>query len=315
MRNLITKINQWESEGNKVALATVTKTWGSAPRKVGSHMVINENSEIAGSVSGGCVESSVISSALGVIKSGEQQYLSYGVSDTDAWEVGLACGGEIEIFVFRLNRTNIESINEMISIGYMGSSVYDIYNNDTNSIFSLIDENIDNPVLINDGDNLQFQNHYPPPLHLIIIGGSEIGLELSKLALLQAFKISIIDPRKIFTNKNRFDEQIDLYADWPNKVLGREIILDRSSVVVSLSHDPKIDDFAIMAAIENKIRYVGALGSKKTHLKRISRLKEYGIIDEDIQKIHAPIGLKINAKTPSQIAIAIMAEIIQMFNS
>jgi xanthine dehydrogenase accessory factor len=315
MRNLINQINKWHEQGKTMALATVIGTWGSAPRKIGSHMVINEDTEFVGSVSGGCVEGAVISASLEVIESSESTLLAYGVSDDDAWEVGLACGGNIEIFVIKLSREIINLLNEMVSVGFIGSSIIKFEkDNFPSTSFSLVETEIPNPNKKGEEEIVSFFNHYPPPLHLIIIGGSDIGVELAKIARYHAFKISIIDPRKVFAKKNRFESNIEVFSEWPNKILGQAIEITTNSAIVSLSHDPKIDDVGLELSLRKNAFYTGALGSKKTHAKRLIRLSKIGLSDIQLKKIKGPIGLNINAITPAEIAVSILAEIIQEKN-
>jgi len=307
---------QWLGEGKSVALATVIETWGSAPRPVGSQMVISAEAEIMGSVSGGCVEGAVVEEALEALESGQCTVLSYGVANEEAFAVGLACGGDIRILV------------EPVGLG-QGPSFADLEG-------LAAKRRLHEPVglavnlqswerrLVSVGDTLVedrftsdksglnrdwFIGIHNPPLRMIIVGAVHIAQPLVQMARLSGFDVTLVDPREAFASKSRFPGE-KLVHDWPDEAL-KAIGLDARCAVVTLSHDPKIDDPAIQVALASPAFYIGCLGSGRTHAKRVGRLTESGFTTVDIARLHAPVGADIGGKTPAEIAVSIMAQIIE----
>jgi xanthine dehydrogenase accessory factor len=281
-----------------------------------------------GSVSGGCVESTVVKEAQQLLKSGGSKRLSFGVSDEDAWSVGLSCGGRIDVWLELVSdnkvwRQFIERIqsNEgcVLITGLEEKEVKALYWKD-GWLGDQVDENLLNTcriaykqhkTQITDGI---FLNVFPAKSRLIIIGAAHVSLDLIRLAHMHHFETIVIDPRGIFTNDNRFNIKPDqMYKEWPAEVLP-SLRLDSDTYVVVLTHDPKIDDQALQIVLALEVAYVGALGSRKTHVKRTVRLKEAGLSDEQIERIHGPVGVNINARQPAEIALSIMAQIIEIKN-
>lgn len=340
MKDLLKKIQEWKSINKNFAIATVTKTWGSSPRPIGSLMIISEDMEMAGSVSGGCVEGAVVKSALPLLKNGEGQQLSFGVTDGEAWEVGLSCGGKIEVYVepFLGADENEELIWETLE---------DCLENNQGCVLitrlengkgqhalilpdgKMVGENV-NTLLGKEGlrafqerknqiveveDVKYFAQVFPRKSQMLIIGAAHITVDLVELAKMYDFQTIVIDPRGIFTNKTQFSIQPDfIFEKYPSEIL-YQFKLDPYTYAIVLSHDPKIDDNALEILLRSEVGYIGALGSRKTHAKRVSRLLEKGFSEEEIKKIHSPIGIGINAKTPKEIAMSIMGEVIQVKNN
>ncbi len=331
MRELLPDLEQWLNKGERVALATVISTWGSAPRPAGSTMAVSESGGLVGSVSGGCVEGAVIQTAKEVLKSGRPQRLHFGVADDVAWGVGLACGGEIDIFVQpvkeklfkellpRLKADQGMVLNTVIKGAELGSQVLTdeagkvLIGNGAGPF--LIKQDGIEPKIIEDkkGEEI-FANPLPASPTLIMIGGVHIAIALAKLAHALNFRAVIIDPRKTFATTERFADVDKLIQAWPRAAF-EQLPLNRSSAVASLSHDPKIDDPALTAALKSPAFYVGALGSKKTQARRRQRLLDAGMSEDEISRLHAPIGIQIGAETPEEIALAIMAEVIAAYRS
>lgn len=316
MRDVIPDINQWLLENKRVALATVVQTWGSAPRKIGAHMAISEESEIAGSVSGGCVESAVAAEALEVIKSGNPSLLQFGVADDTAWEVGLACGGEIEVFVHPLNPGVYLEIEQRIR-KEKPVAFSTIIKGPRNGLgkTEILKGKIENQnphrveAEISGQAAEAFINIVLPSPTLIIIGGVQIGMALSRIAKIMDYRTVLIEPRRAFSDKNRFPDVDHLLETWPENAF-EEIQINETTAIATLTIDPKIDDPALSTALNSKAFYVGALGSQKTQMSRKKRLIEAGFDEDQISRIRGPIGLKIGAQSPEEIAIAIMAEIV-----
>ena len=307
--NVIEPTIEWLKNGNKVAVATVISTWGSSPRQVGGQMAIDANGNIFGSVSGGCVENSVISESIEAIKDRKHRIKDYGITNDLAWEVGLACGGRLKILIQPLNK------NDAITF-FMGESIKNrkkiIIKTDckTGKREIITKLRSDQKQISHfDEDTDIFYHILEPRMRLFVIGGVHLGQALSELANLCDYEVTIIDPRDHFANKNRFPND-QIINEWPD-IAFEKFNLDYTDIVVTLTHDPKIDDLALIKALNSKVGYIGSLGSRKTHLNRIERLKNEGFNENDIKRIHAPIGLNISSKTPQEISISILAEIIK----
>ena len=308
--DILTPMSVWLKEKRKVALATVISTWGSAPRPVGGQMAIDSNGEIIGSVSGGCIEGAVINEGINSINDGKLRIKDYGISNDMAWEVGLACGGELKILIQPLNLED--------EIVY--SIVENIKNREPTKILincltgsRHIDNSIINQISYYDKIKEEFIHVIDPKPRLFIVGAVHIAQALISLAKIADFEIVLIDPRDHFATEDRFPN-CKIINEWPDTALSN-FILDKATHLVTLTHDPKIDDPALIYTLKKDIGYIGSLGSKKTHNKRCERLIDIGFCQSDLSKIHGPIGLNIKAKTPAEIAISIMAEIINFRRS
>ena len=303
--DILTPTSVWLKQKRKIALATVISTWGSSPRPVGGQMAIDENGEIIGSVSGGCIEGAVISEGINSIKDGKSRIKDYGISNDMAWEVGLACGGELKVLIQPLNLEDeivyyiVNSIKkrEVVKIRI-----------DCSNGSRIVDNTIDNQISHFDKSKNEFIHIFDPKPRLFVIGAVHIAQALVSLANVADYEIILIDPRDHFATKSRFPN-CKIINEWPDEALSK-FNLDKSSHLVTLTHDPKIDDLALIFCMKKNFGYIGSLGSKKTHNKRCERLLEKGFNESELSKIHAPIGLDIKAKTPAEIATSILAEII-----
>jgi len=288
----------WRAAGHRTALATVIQTWGSAPRRRGAHLVVRDDGLFEGSVSGGCVEGDVITQSIEAIAAGQSRRLDYGVSEAKAWEVGLACGGQISIFTQPVNDANfppalLQKIAEARAGGERATITTDLA-----SGRSIAGEQA--------GDN-SFVQTYDPPLRLAIIGAVHISQALLPMAAQLGYQTLIIDPRTAFVTAERFPgAPID--TRWPDEVLP-EWQPDGASAVITLTHDPKIDDPALTIALKSPAFYIGSLGSRRTHAARLERLSAAGFSQDDLSRIHGPVGLSIGAANPAEIALSIMAGI------
>lgn len=323
----------WLDEGRKLALATVIETWGSAPQPRGSQLLIDEKGNFLGSVSGGCVEGAVVTEASQVITTGEPKVLEYGVSNEIAWEVGLACGGTIRIWVEPLGtdadvgsahkglqRPMLDRLNAARSRRHPmalasvldGSKTILIEPDDVDESTPLGVELAqgfasDQPRIVDEDGKKTFLNVFNPPLRLIVIGAVHVTQYLAPMAEIAGFDVTIIDPREAFASASRFPGA-KVMAEWPDDVLP-DLNLDARSALVLLTHDPKIDDPALHIGLKTDCRYIGALGSRKTHAGRVERLTEAGFGKQDIARIHGPIGLNIGARGPAEIAVAILSQV------
>jgi xanthine dehydrogenase accessory factor len=347
MRDILPDVERWLSEGKTVAVATIIKTWGSAPRTVGSKMAVCSDGAMAGSVSGGCVESAVVQEALGVLKAGKPKRLHYGVTDETAWEVGLACGGQIDLWVEPLATWQVRSADKLSPFEVLVHAVRDQrpvvravvlrrggLPGDESAVFPwraepagsmpaglweetqaeaqrLLGGGVPETRLhtVNNEEIEIFYDLVLPAPTLVIVGGAHIGIELALQAKLLGFRVVIVDPRRAFGNPERFPMADSVLQAWPTEAFA-SIDLNPSVAVVALSHDPKIDDPALIAALRSPAFYVGALGSAETNRQRAARLKDAGLTEKEITGLRAPIGLNLGGRAPAEIALAVMAEII-----
>lgn len=285
-----------------MAIATVVATWGSAPRPVGSHMLMDADGHFEGSVSGGCVEGEVLHAAAQVIGDGKSRLLRFGVADENAWEVGLPCGGEIMIFVQPLSQDGFGSglIGAIADARARGEPIR--VTTDLVTGKSAVDA---------EPGADRFVNAYLPPRRLLIIGAVAIAQALVRLAPALDATPVVIDPRARFLTEERFP---DIVRDdrWPDEAI-RALRPDPASAVITLSHDPKIDDPALIAALASNAGYVAALGSRRSHAARVERLAAVGVSAENIARIDAPAGLPIGAIGPAEIALSIAAAMVKAF--
>lgn len=302
----------WHRAGRKVALATVVETWGSAPRPTGSLLVIDGDGMMEGSVSGGCVEGAVIVEALEALDDGKPRLLDFGVSDDEAFAVGLACGGRIRILVepigdamsVKLLETLVAATDTATPIAY----VIDLESHArrTADIPEFTQRFRSDKSGIED-DGRTFVGIHNPPLRMVIVGAVHIAQHLVPMARACGYTPYIIDPRGAFGSAARFPDEIILDG-WPDEAL-TALNPDARTAIVTLTHDPKLDDPAITVALGSDAFYLGCLGSTRTHAKRVTRLQEAGFSDDAIARIHAPVGLNIGGKSPAEIAVSIMAQI------
>ncbi|SMH31592.1 XdhC family protein [Maritimibacter sp. HL-12] len=304
----------WHRAGRGAVLATVVQTWGSAPRPVGSQLVVSGAGEIEGSVSGGCVEGAVVVEAGEALAAGESRLLSYGVSDDSAFAVGLACGGTIRVLVEPVGAQIPEAmLAEMVAARAAREPVAYVVETESWARRLARPEafperfRADRSGFEEDGET--FVAVHNPPLRMLIVGAVHIAQALVPMARLAGYDPVIVDPRGAFAADHRFPGEA-IHEDYPDEVFPA-LGLDARTAVVTLSHDPKIDDPAIEAALGADVFYLGCLGSTRTHAKRVERLTERGFSPAEIARIHAPIGLDIGAKSPPEIAISVMAQITQ----
>jgi len=302
----------WHRAGKGAALATVVETWGSAPRRVGSQLAISGEGEIAGSVSGGCVEGAVVAEALDAIEAGRQVMLEYGVSDGDAFAVGLACGGTIRVLVEPVGRVLPEELladlvlarEGRVPVAYVtGPGGRRLEREGHESRFRMDRSGFDE-----DGET--FVAIHNPPLRLIVVGAVHIAQALVPMARIAGYDPVLIDPRESFASAARFPGETVL-DDWPDEAV-RGLGLDGRTALVLLTHDPKLDDPALAEALRSGVFYIGALGSARTHAKRVARLAAAGFSEAEIARIHGPVGLDIGAAGPSEIAVSILAEMTRV---
>jgi xanthine dehydrogenase accessory factor len=342
MRDILADLIRWHEARSPIALATVVRTWGSSPRPRGAKMAVNAAGEITGSVSGGCVESAVAAEGLQAIQRGVPQLLHYGVADETAWQVGLACGGSLDVFVERLPAEQFVFLRELLEAEVPAATVT-VVRGPAEQVgrklsFSTEDparrlgdldagldrlaveraRTLDQPEtteLAAGGQTVEaFIDLLLPPPSLIIVGGAHIAVHLAELARTMGYRTSIVDPRRAFLTEARFPNVDRMFPVWPAEAF-QDLRLSRTTAVVTLSHDPKIDEPALSLALRSRAFYVGALGSKRTQARRRARLKEQGLTEAELDRLHGPVGLDLGAAAPEEIALSIMAEIVSTRNS
>ncbi|WP_375420084.1 XdhC family protein [uncultured Sphingomonas sp.] len=290
-------------KGEPMAIATVISTWGSAPRPRGSHMLVHADGRFEGSVSGGCVENDILQAAAEVIAGAPFQVRNYGVADAAAWEVGLPCGGEIAVMVQPVSAAGFdpELFDRIADARDTGAAL---------TVTTDLDTGHSDARPIETGQ--VFVNRYDPPRRLLIVGAVQIAQALAQLAAPLGIDIVVIDPRARFLTEERFPG-VTLDDRWPDEAIAA-YRPGPSTAVVTLSHDIKIDDPALIAALATDAAYVGALGSRKSHAARRERLAAAGVTAANIDRIDAPVGIDIGAIGPSEIALSIAAAMIGAFH-
>ena len=339
MTDILETARRWRSQGDRVAVATVTRVWGSAPRPLGSRMVISSRGEVTGSVSGGCVEAAVVDEVTAILEGGAPHLCSFGVTQEQAWSIGLPCGGEIEVLLTPWH-PNLDLLCEarqrgdkvvlatLLSSDHLGQSMLlwpdgrkagDLGSESLSTALSsrlpeLLVQGQSTRVTIpfDEGGSVEFcievQATRPT---LVMVGAVHITEVLLGLARTMGFRTVVVDPREAFATPERFAAADELIRRWPHKVLA-EIPLDQDTYVALLSHDSKLDLPALRAVLRQPVRYIGALGSRRTHAKRVTALLNEGFTKDEVARIHAPIGLPLGGRRAEEIALSVMAEVVSV---
>lgn len=344
MKELLDDIVRWRAAGKQVALARVVGTDGSGPRDPGAAMAVNEDSEVIGSVSGGCVEGAVLTEGLKVLERGIPKLVTYGIADDDAFAVGLTCGGTIHIFIDDFNDEIDAAISEALQrdepaalatiVKGPGAGAKLLIRPEQPCLGTLGHAELDRVVERDALGELEagrtgtrhygvhgearreegvevFIESFALPPKMIIFGAIDFTAALARLARLLGYHVTVCDARPVFATKKRFPMANEVINEWPDRylaVVGKE--LGPRDAVCVLTHDPKFDVPAIMAAVETKAGYLGVMGSRRTHDKRLERLKEAGFDDDGFARLMSPIGLDLGGRTPEETAVSICAEII-----
>ncbi|HEY8474450.1 MAG TPA: XdhC family protein [Natronosporangium sp.] len=346
MREVLGDLLGWWRAGQPVGMATVVGTWRSAPRPPGATMLVGPDGTAVGSVSGGCVEGAVYELAQSVRDSGEPVLARYGVSDDDAFEVGLTCGGTIEIFVERVDPAGYPQLAEVAQAIETGEPVAVatvirggegrlVIGRDRHS-GTLGNPRLDQAVLDDArgalatgrtgpisygpagerlGDAVTvFVAAFTPPPRMFVFGAIDFAAAVARIGDFLGYRVTVCDARPIFATSRRFPG-VEVVVDWPHRYLAGEVAAgrtDQRTVVCVLTHDPKFDVPALKVALAQDFAYVGAMGSRRTHADRLARLKAEGVDDDQIAKLASPIGLDLGARTPEETAVSIAAEIIAL---
>jgi xanthine dehydrogenase accessory factor len=303
VREVLTELTEWTKAGEEIALATVVETWGSSPRPLGSKMVVTRSGKMAGSVSNGCIEGAVFDEAQKVLKSREPKVAAFGVADDVAFEVGLACGGHIEVFVEPLGPVH-EQLIAMLQRNEQATLRTNLVTGEADLVEGWTPPGSE--LAHRDGD--LFVEPFRRPAHMIIVGAIHIAIPLHRLAKLMGYRVTVVDARAKFATKERFPEADELIVGWPDEVMAK-LVVDNSSYVVILTHDPKFDLPALRSVLTKHAGYVGAIGSRKTNQNRFDALRAEGFTEEQLARVHGPIGLDLGSRGAEETALGIMAEI------
>jgi xanthine dehydrogenase accessory factor len=335
VRDILLDLERWNGEGRPIALATVVETWGSAPRPPGGKMAATADGRIAGSVSGGCVENAVVEAGKKTLSSGKAQLLHFGVSDDTAWSVGLACGGSLDVFVEKLDPAFFAAVRDALAAqkSVAVATVIGGSESEVGRKLALVEDgttvgSIDDAAAaearaalsaranrrVTLGERELFVDVLLPAPRLVIVGGVHIAVALVTLAKALGFRTILVDPRESFGNAKRFPHADEIVNQWPDKALER-LAPDASTAVAVLTHDPKLDDPALLASLPGRAFYVGALGSKRTQEKRRSRLLAAGLPEAALARLRGPIGLPLGGRSPEEIALAILAQVVETRNA
>jgi xanthine dehydrogenase accessory factor len=295
MLELASTLCAWTERGDQVAVATLVSSDGSAPRTVGAAMAVNSAGDVAGSISGGCVESELYEACCAVLAGGPARVLEFGIGD-EVFEPGLTCGGTITVLVSAFAALDDSALHQVrraaagqaasLSLSASGASC------------------TDEPLITLRSD---------PGPELLVVGAVEFAVALCSLGTAAGFRVTVCDPRPVFTTKERFPDAYAVVCDWPDRWLASRTWMPTDAVCV-LSHDPKVDLPVLAAALASPAGFVGAMGSRRTHDRRVSSLRSLGVSASALSRLRSPIGLDIGASTPEHTAIAILAEVIGVTN-
>jgi xanthine dehydrogenase accessory factor len=315
VREILPELERWRSRGDRIALATVVATRRSAPRPVGSKLIVSETGELAGSVSGGCVESEVVEAARGVLAGGEPQLLTFGISDDLALSVGLPCGGEIDVWV---DEPDPQLFTELA----------DVAQNERRAVF-FVDLADGSQRLVLDGDNdvadelirsghskvvelhgrRLFADVFGPPPRLFVYGAVDTADALCAAAKAIGWRTVVADARGRFATRERLPHADEILVAWPEEALA-QVAPDHTTAILVLTHDDKFDLPLLVGALATEAYYIGALGSRRNQERRRERLLEAGVDEAELERISGPAGLDIGAHTPAETAVSMLAEII-----
>ncbi len=306
------QLESWLERGERAAVATVIETRRSAPRPLGSRLVVSESGKLFGSVSGGCVESDVALQAREVIDDGVPRVLPYGIADEDARAVGLPCGGEIDVFVAPApNAELVAQLRRSIEEGVRGRLTTVVAGEGAGAMTLELDDasGAERPSLVQENGQTLFVEPLAPAPLLLVIGAVDLADALCGLAAQLGWRTAVADPRPALLTPDRLPSAGSLLDGWPEDTLARAGTDDRTAVVV-LAHDEKIDIPALSWALRSDAFYVGALGSRRTQAKRRERLAEEGVSAEEVARLHGPAGLDLGGETVEETALSILAEIV-----
>jgi len=349
MRDVLDDLVGWWQAGETVGVGTVVGTWRSAPRPPGASMLVGPDGTAVGSVSGGCVEGAVYEEATDVVASGQPTLQRYGVSDDDAFAVGLTCGGILDVYVEAVSRESFPELGEVAaSVGaHEPVAVVTCVRGPADRLGrrmvlwpdrasgSFGEQHLDDAVADDArgllaagrtatltyghdgerrGDDLTlFVSSYAPPARMVVFGAIDFAAAVARVGAFLGYRVTVCDARPVFATARRFPDAHEVVVEWPHRYLQAEAEagrVDERTVLCVLTHDPKFDVPLLEVALRLPVAYVGAMGSRRTHTERLARLSAAGLEDDELQRLSSPIGLDLGARTPEETAVSIAAEII-----
>lgn len=348
MRDILDPITGWWAADDTFGLATVVRTFSSAPREPGAAMAVSASGEVVGSVSGGCVEGAVYELATEVTASGEPVLRRYGISDDDAFAVGLTCGGIIDIFVEPVSNQRFAELGEIADAVRQGRPVavatviegpgtlgarriiwQDEHATGTLGAGDRLDDAVDDDArgMLAQGltavrrygpdgerrrDELAiFVQSFAPAPRMLVFGAIDFAAAVAKAGKFLGYRVTVCDARPVFATASRFPDADEVITDWPHRYLSK-VSTDERTVICVLTHDPKFDVPLLEVALRRPAAYIGAMGSRRTHDDRLARLRDAGLTEAELARLRSPIGLDLGARTPEETAVAIAAELIQL---
>ncbi len=327
MNDVLPDLQKWIDRGDRIALATVVAVKKSAPRPPGAKMAVNEDGEIIGAVSGGCVEGAVVEIADQVLQGEPPQLVHFGIADEDAWNVGLPCGGEIDVWIqeyapgrFTEIAAAGERAAEVTLLEGEGAGSKILFEEDGSRSGTLGSPELDaaaargaDDLLWAETSELQgplFVDVVAPPPRLIMFGAVPIAAALCTLAQAAGWRPFVVDPRTRFATEERFPDAEQVFASWPDEAFERLGGIDPATSIVVLTHDPKLDDAALLIALRSPARFIGAMGSRRAQESRRERLVAAGMTDEELARLSAPVGLDLGAVSAEETALSILSEVV-----
>jgi xanthine dehydrogenase accessory factor len=329
MREILDTLARWKASGTKVATATVVSTERSAPRDPGAMLAVSESGDVAGSVTGGCVEPAVFEEAREVLAGGGARLRTYGIADEEAFEVGLPCGGTVHIFVDELDPAVVEPLAKAIEEERPVARVVPVSgpNAGAERLVFADDEASDeigrvaqellaagDTALVQVGDEEVFIDSFAPRPNMYVFGAVDHAAAVAEIGRFLGYRVTVCDARAKFVTPERFPEADELVVEWPDRFLERSPVDERTAICV-LTHDHKFDIPALKGALATDAGYIGAMGSRRTTEQRIELLRAEGVSDDELGRIHAPIGLRIGARTPQEVAVAVAAQLIEVLRA
>jgi xanthine dehydrogenase accessory factor len=350
VRDILDEVMQWWASGEAFGLATLVRTYRSAPREAGAALAVSSGGEVVGSISGGCVEGAVYELARQVIETGVPVLETYGVSDDDAFAVGLTCGGILDVFVERVDKERFPELGEVAaavrrdepvavatvtagpgrtgarrvvwgaaaagepaSLG-SGARLDDAVDDDVRGMLA---QGVTGVRRYGEhgerlGDELSvFVNSFAPPPHMLVFGAIDFAAAVAKVGKFLGYRVTVCDARGLFATRARFPDADEVVVDWPHRYLAG-VDTNERSVICVLTHDPKFDVPLLEVALRKPAAYIGAMGSRRTHDDRVERLREAGLTGDELARLRSPIGLDLGARTPEETAVSVAAELIQL---
>jgi xanthine dehydrogenase accessory factor len=324
VREVLPTLERWVAEGLRAATATVVRTERSAPRQPGAVLAVSERGEVAGSVTGGCVEPAVYEEAKEVLAGAPPRLVTYGIADEEAFEVGLPCGGTVHIFVDALAPELLTPLADAIRSERPAALAVTVAGPEAGEKRLVLSDDAPNgevdaaarellargeSALVDVGERQLFVSSFAPRPRMYVFGAVDHAAALASVGRLLGYHVTVCDARAKFVTPERFPDVDELVVEWPDRFLAAAPVDERTAICV-LTHDHKFDVPVLKVALASPAGYVGAMGARRTNAQRGERLRAEGVSDEDIARIHAPIGLDVGSRTPEEVAVAIAAEIV-----